>query len=84
MILKLSKLEEMLKSARDLELSALVEAAKGPPKLNELNAEIHVFEVRYGMTSGEMCAGFKAGSVQDTAEIAQWLFLLQIRELISN
>jgi hypothetical protein len=53
-------------------------------KLKELDSEIHVFEVRYGMTSDEMLVKFKAEYIDDTAEIAQWLYLLELRELIAD
>lgn len=68
-------------------LSTLVSDALAPlnfSKLKELDSEIHVFEVRYGMTSDEMLVKFKAEYIDDTAEIAQWLYLLELRELIAD
>ena len=85
MTLRLADLSTMSESARNDALSGLVRRATAAPngQLAALDAEIRVFEVRHGMISSEMQAAFKVGTVQDTAEIAQWLFLLQLRECVS-
>lgn len=45
-----------------------------------LNDRIEAIEVRQGMSSESMRRALKNGSIQETAEICQWLMLLEIRD----
>jgi hypothetical protein len=80
--MKLAELSKMTESQRNSALEDLVRAAQAPPngQLSALEAEIRDFEIRYEMTSDEMRAGFRAGNVRDTADIAKWLMLVQVRD----
>lgn len=65
-------------------MSKLVKSAKAAPngQMNALDAEIRDYEIRYAMTSEKMLSEFKAGVVKDTADIAKWLILVQVRERV--
>jgi hypothetical protein len=48
--------------------------------MKAIDDRIRELEVRYEMSSEEMRAGFKAGTVRDTADISRWLILLRVRD----
>lgn len=79
---KLAELQRMDEGKRNETLDKLVSSATSAPngQLSRLDAEIRSYETRYEMTSQEMRARFKTGRIDDTAEIATWLLLLQVRE----
>jgi hypothetical protein len=80
--IRLSDLSKMPQGERERALGALVERAKGKPngQIKALDAEIGEFEIRYQMTSDKMRAAFAKGEIRDTADIAKWLILLQVRD----
>ena len=47
---------------------------------HSIDARILAFEVRYEMTSQVMRERFATGELQDTADLARWLMLLQVRD----
>ena len=81
MTLKLAELSQMPESARNRALTDLVRSATRVPngQLAKLDAEIHQLEVRYGMTSDAMLSAFRDGTLKDTADLARWHVLLQVR-----
>ncbi len=60
------ELEELVAEARTTNGSASV----------YLEARVEQFELRYEITSAELLERLSAGLQQETAEIAEWLFLL--------
>ena len=82
MEIRLSTLFALPAAERARAIDALGERANGKPngQLAALDAEIGELEIRYEMTSEEMRAGFEAGKVRDTADIAGWLMLLRARD----
>jgi len=76
MRLKLSDLQAMGEEQRNAALAKLVAEAKKPGRSPAIQARINAYEAQYGMTSDEMRARFKEGSIQDTADIASWMLLL--------
>ena len=82
MAIRLSELAKMPEGARSRVLGDLVEKSKGKPngQMKEIDASIRELEMRYEMSSAEMRAGFKAGTVRDTADISRWLMLLRVRD----
>lgn len=45
-----------------------------------LDARIRSFEMRYEMTSDQLREGLRAGTIEETADIARWLFTLDARD----
>lgn len=45
-----------------------------------IDARIHEFEIRYEMTSVQMCERFARGEMRDTSDVSRWLMLLRVRE----
>lgn len=82
MSLKLSELAEMDEQQREAALADLVREATAAPNGHQTNLDrrLRAFEMRYEMSSDDMVAGFKAGTVRDTADIAEWLMLVRARD----
>lgn len=76
--IKLSELSRMGTEERDQALTALTDAAlrDGAESRAILQARVHQFEVRYEMTSDDMLRAVGDGRMSETADIAEWLFLL--------
>jgi hypothetical protein len=76
---KSSDLANMSEPERGQVLGALVNAALHETEAGDalLRERIREFELRYEMSSDEMRAEYSQGKVRETAEIAQWLFLLE-------
>lgn len=74
----LSDLAPMTPEEREAELAALVRAARsdGGGSARTLGARIRGFELSHGMSSDELLAKLRAGEVEETAEISDWLFWL--------
>jgi hypothetical protein len=73
----------MNESERNQEVAKLVEVAKQNRNNGSapmLNARIRQFEMRYEMSSDTMRQRLRAGEIRETAEIADWLFWLDVRE----
>lgn len=71
----------LISTMTDEDLRDLVRAARLPmsaEKRSQLGDMVRAYEVQHGMTSAEMRAGFHAGTVADTPEVASWLMLLRI------
>jgi len=49
--------------------------AKAKRELNEIEARISDFEIEYNMQSQDFAQGFHAGSVSDSADFMEWIFL---------
>lgn len=81
---RLSDLSNMGADAQARHLDALV-AATAKPRAGAAvsDARIRGFEVRYEMGSDEMRSRLGTGELRETAEIAQWLFLLGSRERLA-
>lgn len=83
MKLDLSEWSCMDEEARDVALDDLVRAARQPRTAEQaavLDARIAEHEKRSGMTSDEMRAGLRAGTIPDTCETSRWLILLRMRD----
>ena len=79
----LNELGTMSPAELQAETATLMQASrqaevKGTPSLD---SRIRKFEVRYEMTSDELQTLLAEGDVRETAEIAEWLFLLDMRDL---
>jgi len=75
-------LPSMTPGQREMVLSELVRNAPLPQngQRAEIDARIRHFEHRYEMDSQELLVALREGRQRETAEIAQWLFLLPVRE----
>ena len=77
---KLNELANLPASERAKAIERLANEAKGP--VNGLAvaalARIRTFESRYEMTSEQLVERLRGGQMQETAEIAEWLFLLDL------
>ena len=76
--MRLSDYAAMSPAEQAAALDALVNAARtnGATARTVLSARIRRFEERYEMTSDEMLQRVASGEFRETAEIAEWLFLL--------
>ncbi len=81
---RLSDLHNMNAAEREKVLSALVEATRDsrPVAQSVLNAQIREYELRYEKSSAQFLAEWGEGKIEETAEIAQWLLLLESRDAI--
>ena len=75
-------LAQMSAEERKEQLDALVEQARtaNGSSTAYLKSRIKTFELRYEMTSEAMLDELKAGTQKETADIAEWLFLLDALE----
>ena len=75
-------LAQMSAEERKEQLDALVEQARtaNGSSTAYLKSRIKTFELRYEMTSEAMLDKLKAGTQKETADIAEWLFLLDALE----
>jgi hypothetical protein len=82
--MKLGQLSKMQEGERGRALGELVRAAKAKPngQMREIDGRIRAFEIRYEMTSTEMRERFRRSELADTAEVAQWLMLVRLRERV--
>lgn len=73
-----STLAELSEQDRLDELAELVEQAKSSngKATAYLRNRVRKFEMRYEMTSEEMLRTLQSGEQKETAEMAEWLFLL--------
>ena len=83
---RLSELATLPVAERQRALERLVESAKSGRngQASLLNERIRRFELRYEMHSDDLRAKLRAGELSETAEIAQWLFLLAARENLAT
>lgn len=79
--IKTRELAGMMPGERTLVLEEVVAAAKAPRngQAAVIDNRIRQFEERYERTSDELIRGLADGKIRETAEIAQWLFWLDIR-----
>lgn len=77
-----SEIAAMTPAEQGAVLGKLVEEARNPSYETRaaFDARIRAFELRYEMSSEELKTKLGAGTVKETAEIAEWLFLLDTRE----
>lgn len=77
-----SELSAMSTAEQAAMLGQLVEEARNPSYETRaaFESRIRAYELRYEMSSEELKSGLSNGSVKETAEIAEWLFLLDTRE----
>jgi hypothetical protein len=52
--------------------------------MDDLNRQIAVFEKRYEQSSASMRERFKQGAIHETAEICEWLMLLELRDSLGR
>ena len=79
---RLSDLAAMTPAEQEVALDVLVAATRASNGTGSavLNARIRRFEERYEMPSDEMLRRLASGTLEETAEIAEWLFLLDARQ----
>jgi RNA polymerase-interacting CarD/CdnL/TRCF family regulator len=84
--IKLSELARMNPVEKDKALSALVNSAQfGNGDVTAvLNARIHEYELKYEMTSDELNHKLADNDLQETAEIAKWLFWIKTRKHLAQ
>lgn len=75
--MKLRTLAKMSPTDGANALAEIVEASRAPRngQMAWADERIAAFEKRYGMSTSEMKARFKAGTIEDTADVAQWLII---------
>ena len=56
----------------DPEIRFSTDGAKSMPRWRE---RVAAFEAKYGMTTAQMLEAFRAGAIEDTADIAEWQVL---------
>lgn len=78
----MSDLGRMTEGEKEESFAALVNAARtnGHGAVHMTEARIKEFEVRYEMSSAALLKGLSEGTVRETAEVAEWLFLLSVRQ----
>ncbi len=79
---KMSEYREMSEEKRAEVVNALAQNALKSPngQAERLDAEIAEFERRYEVTSGRLLKELYEGERLETADIARWLWLLDLRE----
>lgn len=79
--LRLSDLANMSVEEKARELQRLTDAANNEPNGQRavLDSRIRHYELRYEMTSAELLDRLSRNQIRETAEIADWLFLIQTR-----
>lgn len=79
--MKLSALAAMPAAEKSRALAGIVESARAGRANGSsvLNSRIRTFELRYEMSSEKLRTKLRRGQIQETAEIAEWLFLLNAR-----
>ena len=79
--IRLADLGGMTTEERDQLLGQLVSEASGPAngQLALVAARVKVFERRYEMSSAELLERLRTGLQKETADVAQWLFWLQVQ-----
>ena len=77
-----SKLALMTTGERAVVLGELVASARAERngQAAEIEARIRAFENRYELTSVALLQRLAAGAQRETAEIAEWLFWLRVRD----
>lgn len=79
--LRIGDLQAMTPRERDGVLSQLASEAVAPTngQLVAVNARIRSYEARYEMSSAQLLARLHKDEIRETAEIASWLFLLNVK-----
>lgn len=79
--MKLRTLAEMSPQKKRETVASLVSASMGPPngQMTNVQARLAEFEKKYGMSTDAMVAAFRAGRLDDTADVAQWLVFSKAR-----
>lgn len=79
-MMRLSALASMAERERTRALDSLARATrKGSADYSAINARIRKLEMRYEMSSAELRSRLRDGQIKETAEFAEWLFLLDAR-----
>jgi hypothetical protein len=81
--IRLSDLRDLSPGARESALADLVSVARAPVngQAVALQARIASFERRYEMTSDEFVQRFERHELEETADYANWLFWIRLREV---
>ena len=77
---RLSELAKLPEGERVERLHALADAAMAPRngrRASAAQARIDGYEAQFNMTSADMMAGLRAGTVDDTEDTAVWSMLVQ-------
>ncbi len=83
--LRLSELASLSDSEKSQAMSRFLHKSGTPNgQLAELDRRIATFERVYETTSEMMRAELASGTRKETAEICQWLMLLELRERVSR
>ncbi len=76
----LSQFDDLQKSEEIAGLVAHARSANGSTSAY-LKNKVRAFETRYETSSAELLLALETGMQQETAEIAEWLFLLETLEV---
>jgi hypothetical protein len=77
----LADLEGITEEELEERVHAFVENAEAQiPDLDELTQRIQDYEKQHGLTTIELRAGLKNGTVLETAKICDWLILAELRD----
>lgn len=74
----LSRLTAMSADEREETIDELL-SASAEPTLRDLEARLRRYEMRYEMSTETMLDRWRRGELDETAEIARWLFLASAR-----
>lgn len=79
-------LREMSPADRDRLYDRLLEAVKAPhPEAKaEVDRRVRAFEIRYEVSSGTMLSELREGRRKETADIASWLFWLDVLNMLNG
>jgi len=61
-----------------------IELAKTKRELNEIEARISDFEIKYNMQSEDFAQRFHAGSVDDSADFMEWISFMDMRSTLKE
>ena len=84
--LRLSELYNLSPAEKANRLAALVERRNRPlsGELADLERQIAQYETRYEMSSESMSEQLGQNKIRETAEIGQWLILLDLRDRLAT
>lgn len=81
--IRFSELKALGKSDREKALNGLISEAKAPVNGQAfvVKGKIQAYETRYELNSADLPAAIRDNKLRETAEVADWLFWIRVREL---
>jgi hypothetical protein len=84
--IRLSELSKLGATEKDSKLRKLMGATRRPPngELAALDGRIREYEARAGYDSGTLKRRLASGEIAETADVCDWLMLLDLRERVGS